>query len=161
LGVDKTAQVSQQIDSTVAEKLSNNVERLYQQLRNVPLPERVTPERLGVLRTIESAAPVSVTRLAELHSVRPTTMSRMLAGLEGEGWIGCRGNKSDRRGKLISLTARGRVVCRTSIEQSLATLTAVLAQMSSADHDALDGVASALGELAEAMRSTPRAKLES
>jgi DNA-binding MarR family transcriptional regulator len=70
----------------------------------------MTQERLSALDLISRHAPVSITALADLERVRPPTMSRMTAYLAETGLLARRDHKTDGRGVLVSLTAKGRRV---------------------------------------------------
>ena len=137
--------------SQVVARLSIGIERLYQGIRNVPLPEGVTPERLAVLRSVAANGPVSVTALAELHSVRPTTMSRMISGLDAEGWVRAQGNRVDRRGKLIELSVAGRRIHKKATDQLHAYVTAAIQDLACAGSDNVESLVGWLENIADSL----------
>jgi DNA-binding MarR family transcriptional regulator len=100
------AHVSDQED--IAASLYLSLNKLSHGLRHISLPRGFTPERLRTLATINSHGPISVTGLAAMERVRPATVSRMIASLEGEGLIRRREVKHDKRSVLISTTPKGR-----------------------------------------------------
>jgi DNA-binding MarR family transcriptional regulator len=96
----------------VARRLLRGVASLDRELKSVRLPFEVTQERLSTLSLIEQNAPISITALAILENVRPPTMSRMAASLFQDGLLTRRDHKTDGRGVLVSLTAKGRRVLK-------------------------------------------------
>ncbi len=69
----------------IASMLHDQFSRLTRQLRNMQLPQGMTPERLSALSVIDKRGPISVTALADKEMVRPATMSRMVSALVDEG----------------------------------------------------------------------------
>lgn len=92
----------------IAALLNDQFSRLSRQLRNMDMPDGMTPERLSALTVIENRGPISVTALADKEMVRPATMSRMVSALVDEGLVRRREDKNDGRGVLVSTTPKGR-----------------------------------------------------
>jgi DNA-binding MarR family transcriptional regulator len=104
-----TGAATQELDQEeTANRLFQSLNKVSHRLRSVGLPRGFTPERLRTLATIHAHGPISVTGLAAMERVRPATVSRMIASLEGEGLIKRSDVKHDKRSVLISTTAKGR-----------------------------------------------------
>jgi DNA-binding MarR family transcriptional regulator len=92
----------------IATLLHDQFSRLTRQLRNMDLPQGMTPERLSALSVIDKRGPISVTALADKEMVRPATMSRMVSALVDEGLVKRSEDKNDGRGVLVTATPKGR-----------------------------------------------------
>src|ERR1043166_7140991 len=92
----------------IATLLHDQCSRLTRQLRNMELPQGMTPERLSALSVIDKRGPISVTALADKEMVRPATMSRMVSALVDEGLVKRSEDKNDGRGVLVTATPKGR-----------------------------------------------------
>jgi DNA-binding MarR family transcriptional regulator len=103
----------------VAELLHEQFGRLARELRNLDLPQGITPERLSALSVIDRRGPISVTALADQEMVRPATMSRMVSALVDDGLVKRSDDRADGRGVLVTTTSRGRRIYRRAQEQRL------------------------------------------
>jgi DNA-binding MarR family transcriptional regulator len=121
--------------------------RLTRQLRNIELPQGMTPERLSALSVIEKRGPISVTALADNEMVRPATMSRMLSALVDEGLVKRREDKNDGRGVLVAATAKGRRAFYRAQEQRLQHFAQVLTSLSGEQLAAMRQLTTALERL--------------
>ena len=110
----------------IAELLHERFSRLSRQLRHMELPAGMTPERLSTLSVIDRNGPISVTALADREMVRPATMSRMVSALVDEGLVRRRDDKTDGRGVLVTVTAKGRRVYLKAQQQRLEQLSDAL-----------------------------------
>ena len=72
----KSTEETVEARAEVAELLHEQFARLARELRNLELPQGMTPERLSALSVIDRRGPISVTALADREMVRPATMSR-------------------------------------------------------------------------------------
>ncbi len=103
----------------VAALLHEQFARLARELRNLELPQGMTPERLSALSVIDRRGPISVTALADREMVRPATMSRMVSALVDDGLVKRNGDKDDGRGVLVTTTPKGRRTYQRAQEQRL------------------------------------------
>jgi DNA-binding MarR family transcriptional regulator len=117
---------SNDLTSEIASLLHERFSRLSRQLRHMELPLGMTPERLSALAAIHSFGPISVTALADREMVRPATMSRMVSALVDEGLARRQEDKSDGRGVLVAVTAKGRRAYQKAHQQRLQQLTEAL-----------------------------------
>lgn len=116
--------------SEIAAMLHEQFARLTRQLRNLELPQGMTPERLSALSVVEKRGPISVTALADKEMVRPATMSRMVSALVEEGLAKRSDDKDDGRGVLVTITPKGRRAFQRAQEQRLQHFADVLCALS-------------------------------
>jgi PAS domain S-box-containing protein len=123
------------LDETMSPELGSQVHeafsRLARRLRALDFPSGLTNERLCTLATIAAHEPISVSALAEAEIVSLPTMSRMAAKLEADGYVKRRVDKSDGRGVLVSITAKGRATYKRATLQSLNQLKSTLGTLES------------------------------
>ncbi len=129
--------------------------RLTRQLRNLELPQGMTPERLSALSVIDKRGPISVTALADKEMVRPATMSRMVSALVEEGLAKRSNDKDDGRGVLVTTTPKGRRAFQRAQEQRLQHLAEVLCALSDEQLVAMRGLTSALERLSLLLDGPP------
>ncbi len=133
--------------SEVAALLHDQFSRLTRQMRNMDLPQGMTPERLSALAVIDKRGPISVTALADKEMVRPATMSRMVSALVDEGLVKRSEDKSDGRGVLVSTTPKGRRAYHRAHQQRLQQFAEALSALSPEQLSAMRSLASALESL--------------
>jgi DNA-binding MarR family transcriptional regulator len=140
--------LSENIDcGEIAALLNDQFSRLSRQLRNMDLPQGMTPERLSALSVIEKRGPISVTALADKEMVRPATMSRMVSALVDEGLVRRRDDKSDGRGVLVTTTSKGRRAYQRAQQQRLQQFSHALNSLSNEQLSAMRALAAALERL--------------
>jgi DNA-binding MarR family transcriptional regulator len=129
--------------------------RLTRQLRNLELPQGMTPERLSALSVIEKRGPISVTALADQEMVRPATMSRMVSALVEEGLVKRSNDKDDGRGVLVTATPKGRRAFQRAQEQRLQHFAEVLSSLNEEQLIAMRGLTGALERLSLLLDGPP------
>jgi DNA-binding MarR family transcriptional regulator len=135
----------------IAASIYLSLNKLSQRLRNVGLPRGFTPERLRTLATINAHGPISVTGLAAMEQVRPATVSRMIASLEGEGLIKRRDVKHDKRSVLISTTSKGRQMYQRANQEYMKRIREALNGLDSEEVDLVRSLAGLLEQLSAAL----------
>jgi len=91
-----------------ASRLRASVSQLSRQLRSGSAgPDGPSVAKLSVLGQLHRHGPCTPTALAGLERVKLQSLTRLLAELEAEGWIGRAPHPSDGRQWLLSLTAEG------------------------------------------------------
>ena len=91
-----------------ASRLRAWVSMLSRQLRSGSAgPDGPSVAKLSVLGQLHRHGPCTPTALAGLERVKLQSLTRLLAELEAEGWIGRAPHPSDGRQWLLSLTAEG------------------------------------------------------
>jgi len=114
----------------VAALLHEQFARLAREMRNLDLPQGITPERLSALSVIDRRGPISVTALADQEMVRPATMSRMVSALVDDGLVKRGDDKADGRGVLVTTTTKGRRTYQRAQEQRLRYFAEALERLS-------------------------------
>ncbi len=87
-----------------APQLRTAVMRLSRRLRQERPDDQLTPSQLAVLGNLSLHGSLTPGELAELEHVRPPTMSRIVAALEGDGWVTRQDHPTDGRQCLIVMT---------------------------------------------------------
>ena len=82
--------------------------RWSRQFRNVESETGLTPERLELLALLDHEGPVTVGSLSEALGVTRPAISRMVAGLEGQGLVRRSTNMLDGRSVVTRITPAGR-----------------------------------------------------
>lgn len=133
----------------LAQSLVAGITECSRRLRTVDLPSGLTRERVGAMSLIDEHGPIPVSELARLTNVRVPTISRMISSLVEEGLARKAGQKSDGRGVVISLTAKGRRALESANRKSIEHLRQSLDQLS-------PGQVAALSELARLLAADER-----
>lgn len=131
----------------LAQRVVDSASSIVRQLRVVPMPRGITPERLTTLTVIDEDGPIAVSELAKRMDVRSPTMSFMINALVREGFARRRDSKTDGRGVLISLTPQGRRVLRRAQQSSLDRIQQALGNLSEDQVAALTDLALKLKSL--------------
>src|ERR1700733_7645619 len=92
---------------SVADTLHSAAIHLLRTLRIQDEGAGVGPARLSALSILVFVGPKSLGELAEMEQVQPPTMSRIVDGLENDGFAVREINKDDARGVKIRATAKG------------------------------------------------------
>ncbi|MDM0073823.1 MarR family transcriptional regulator [Variovorax sp. J2P1-59] len=93
--------------SDCAARLRIAVTTLSRRLR--PAPEGgISVAKLSVIGRLYRAGAMTPTELAAREGVKLQSLTRLLAELEADGWLGRKAHASDGRQSLLSLTATGR-----------------------------------------------------
>ncbi|MGB7449693.1 MAG: MarR family transcriptional regulator [Ornithinimicrobium sp.] len=98
--------------------------------------EDTAPHQFSVLARLDTQA-ASVGDLADLEQVRAPSMSRTVAGLEGQGLVRRDGDPADGRVARISLTEAGRRTLQRERARRDAWMAERLEGLAEADRDAL------------------------
>jgi DNA-binding MarR family transcriptional regulator len=91
-----------------AERLHSAAIHLLRRLRRHDTRSGVGPARLSALSVLVFGGPRTLGELAAVEQVRPPTMTRIVAGLEGARLVQRRGDPQDARRVVLEATARGR-----------------------------------------------------
>lgn len=135
----------------IAASLYLSINKLTQRLRHITLPRGFTPERLRTLATINAHGPISVTGLAAMERVRPATVSRMIASLEGEGLIRRREVKHDKRSVLISTTPKGRQMYFRANQEYMKRIRSAIGGLDAEEVELVRSLAALLEQLSVAL----------
>lgn len=120
-------------------------------LRRIKVADRetgISPPRLSALSVLVFGGPQSLASLAEAEGVKPPTMSILVAALEKAGLVEKSPDPQDRRGLVISATAKGRKVMLRGRDRRLAILREKLGALTAEEHRQLSQAAPLLLRLA-------------
>jgi DNA-binding MarR family transcriptional regulator len=104
-------------------------------LRKVRAQDRSTgigPAQLSALSVLVFGGPRSLRELAEAEQVRPPTMSRIVAGLVGEGLVRKKGTEDKRRMRLEA-TAKGTKILQEGRRQRVELLAQALERLTDSE----------------------------
>lgn len=76
-------------------------------------------------------------RIAEILEIEPISLARLIDRMEEAGWVERRSDPTDRRARLLYLTAKAKPVIDRMIEVGLATRAEALAGLSGAEREKL------------------------
>ncbi|MGJ7528895.1 MarR family winged helix-turn-helix transcriptional regulator [Variovorax sp. GB1P17] len=146
-----------------ASRLRNSVAQLARQLRSgSATPDGPSIAKLSVLGQLHRHGPCSPTTLAAHERVKLQSLTRLLAELEAEGWIGRAPHPTDGRQWMLSLTADGTRRLKALMRSREAALADAISTTLDADQRALllqacemlDGLTAALGSQAPTASSS-------
>lgn len=136
-----------------ASRLRTSVSLLSRQLRSgTATPEGPSVAKLSVLGQLHRHGPCTPTALAGFERVKLQSLTRLLAELEAEGWIGRAPHPADGRQWLLSLTTEGTRRLKALMRTREAALAEAIGATLDEDQRALlleacgliDGIAAAL-----------------
>ena len=110
-------------DPELAASVRLVVMRLARRLRSQTVGD-LSPSLTSALVSIERHGPVTLGRLAALERVKPPSVTRMVAALEGAGLVRREADPADRRVARLTLTAEG----QRTVQRSRTLKTAYLAK---------------------------------
>ena len=92
----------------VADRLHSAAVHLLRTIRHVDAESGLSPARLSALSVLVFSGPHTLGGLARAEQVKPPTMSRLVDGLEADGFTRRKGGTEDRRQVRVEPTAKGR-----------------------------------------------------
>lgn len=99
-----------QTPAELASVLRLALTRAARRIRSQRVNTTVTLSQLSALATVGKCGPMSAGELAGIERVQPPSMTKILASLEGEGWVERTPHPDDRRQSIISITEAGRML---------------------------------------------------
>ncbi|MEZ5997076.1 MAG: MarR family transcriptional regulator [Hyphomonas sp.] len=115
---------------------------LARRLRAETAAQDLTGAALALLATAHRLGPVPAVRLAAEERLAPQSLTRLLQGLEGNGFIVRTPDPADRRNKLISITPAGGKALRAALQPRRDWLARSMAEhLSPAECDILEEAA--------------------
>jgi DNA-binding MarR family transcriptional regulator len=114
----------------VADRLHSAALHLLRRLRIEDDVLGVSPPRLSALSVVVSAGPLAIGALATAEGVAAPTMTRLVDGLEHDGFVRRRRDPADARGVLVEATPAGKRILTRGRAQRVQTLAAGLAALS-------------------------------
>ena len=114
----------------VADRLHSAALHLLRRLRTEDDALGISPPRLSALSVVVFAGPIGIGALATAEGVAAPTMTRLVDGLERDGYVHRRPDPADARGVLVEATATGRRVLTKGRQRRVRTLASGLAGLS-------------------------------
>jgi DNA-binding MarR family transcriptional regulator len=114
----------------VADRLHSAALHLLRRLRTEDDALGISPPRLSALSVVVFAGPIGIGALAAAEGVAAPTMTRLVDGLERDGFVRRLPDPADARGVLVETTPTGRRVLTRGRQQRVRTLAAGLASLS-------------------------------
>jgi DNA-binding MarR family transcriptional regulator len=133
----------------VAERLHAAALHLLRRLRDVDVRAGLGSSRLSVLSVLVFGGDATIGELAAVEQVRPPTMSKLLDGLEGAGFI-ARTPGKDRRSVVVRATRSGRAALMKARARRLELLTHMLATALPSELDTLARAAAIIERVMDA-----------
>ena len=114
----------------MADRLHSAALHLLRRLRTEDDVLGVSPPRLSALSVVVYAGPLAIGALATAEGVAAPTMTRLVDGLEHDGFVRRRRDPADARGVLVEATPAGKRILTRGRAQRVQTLAAGLAALS-------------------------------
>jgi DNA-binding MarR family transcriptional regulator len=127
------------------------VGRLSRRLNALARGSGLTPTQLSTLGVIARQGPIRLSDLAEIESMNPTMVSRIVAALDEAGLVRRRTDPDDRRSGLLEVTAAGRRTHDRLRAERGRALTQGLEALDARDAGAIEAALPALEQLVDAM----------
>lgn len=137
----------------MADRLHSAALHLLRRLRLEDDVLGVSPPRLSALSVVVYAGPLAIGALAAAEGVAAPTMTRLVDGLEHDGFVRRRRDPADARGVLVEATPAGKRILTRGRAQRVQTLAAGLAGLS-------DDELAAIGRGAELIERVSREPAE-
>jgi DNA-binding MarR family transcriptional regulator len=117
----------------VADRLHSAALHLLRRLRLEDDVLGISPPRLSALSVVVFAGPLPIGALATAEGVAPATMTRLVDGLEREGFVRRAPDPDDKRGVFVQATPKGTRILREGRSQRLASLAERLESLTPAE----------------------------
>ena len=114
----------------VADRLHSAALHLLRRLRTEDDALGISPPRLSALSVVVFAGPLGIGALAAAEGVAAPTMTRLVDGLERDGYVRRRPDPNDARGVIVEATATGKRTLSRGRQQRVRTLAAGLRSLS-------------------------------
>jgi DNA-binding MarR family transcriptional regulator len=121
----------------LADRLHSATLHLSRRLRTEDEALGVSPPRLSALSVVVSAGPIGIGALAAAEGVSAPTMTRLVDGLERDGYVRRFPDPDDARGVLVRPTARGRRLLTEGRARRVRVLAEALRDMSADELSAI------------------------
>ncbi|MEE9128515.1 MAG: MarR family transcriptional regulator [Phycisphaerales bacterium] len=115
-------------------------------LRKTDTATGISPARLSALSVLVFGGPRSLRELAEAEQVTAPTMSRIVAGLESDGYVTRRPDRHDQRAIQLRSTAKGKAALERARRLRIESLASLLRSASKDDLATLSQAARLIAE---------------
>ena len=135
-------------------RLRRVIGKLARQLNASSTGEGLTPSQASVLGLVVARGQVSLAELAELESLHPTMLSRVVGRLQEMELIRRIPDPADLRSASVGATAAGKRVDQRVKEQRAAIVSQCISRLAAPQETALTNALPALEALAEELRKS-------
>ena len=125
-------------DTDTADRLHSAAIHLLRRLRREDDASGLAAPKLSALSVVVHAGPLTLGALAAAEQVRPPTMTRIVAALEGEGLVTREPDPNDGRITRVRATARGSRVLEQGRARRVAALAQALSELPATDRSTLE-----------------------
>jgi DNA-binding MarR family transcriptional regulator len=132
----------------VADRLHSAAIHLLRRLRVEDEALGISAPRLSALSVLVFAGPQRIGQLAHVEQVEPPTMTRLVDGLERDGYVSRSPDPDDARAVLVAATDRGRAALLEGRRRRVEAFSALLAELPRKE---LDQLARGVGALERAL----------
>jgi len=116
-----------------ATRLHSVAIHLLRRVRRVDVESGLSPARASALSVLVFGGERTIGELAGAEQVAAPTMTRLLTGLEKDGYVRRTPDPTDGRVTRVSATARGRKVLEAGRDRRVAEVMAILSSLPAAD----------------------------
>ncbi len=117
----------------MADRLHSAAIHLLRRLRVEDEALGISAPRLSALSVLVSAGPRRVGELAEAEQVEPPTMTRLVDGMERDGYVTRRPDPDDGRAVIVGATSKGVRALKKGRSQRVDALAAALGSLSAGE----------------------------
>lgn len=121
----------------IADRLHSAAIHLLRRLRRADTASGIPAPRLSALSVLVFGGPLTVSELAAAEQVRPPTMTRIIAALEGAKLVERQGDPTDRRIVRVRATVRGVEVLEEGRRRRIELLVRALEALPQSERDTL------------------------
>jgi DNA-binding MarR family transcriptional regulator len=141
MGEDSLSSIQQ---TEVADRLHSAAIHLLRRIRKVDEASGLSAARLSALSVLVFGGPTTVGALARTEQVSAPTMSRLVSGLEGDGFVVREVDEDDARAVRVRATPKGRRVLVQGRQRRVAELSQLLDNISTGELRTLGSAAQIL-----------------
>jgi len=131
----------------VADRLHSATIHLLRRLRVQDEALGISAPRLSALSVLVFAGALRIGALARIEQVEPPTMTRLIDGMERDGYVSRRPDPDDRRAVVVHATTKGRGALMKGRAQRVAALAADIRTLSPRELTALAAGVEALEQM--------------
>lgn len=132
------------MDRSLADRLHSLAIHLLRYARADDMATGLSAARLSVLSVLVFGGPRTVTDLAAAEQVAVPTMTRLLQGLEGDGYIRRRRDAADGRVVIVKATAKGKRALESGRRARIRRVEEVTGALSAGDASVVEAAVTAL-----------------
>ncbi len=113
-----------------ADRLHSSAIHLLRLVRSADVQSGLTAPRLSVLSVLVFGGDRTITQLADAEQVRAPTMTRLIDGLQRDGFVRRRSDPHDARIARVTATVKGRSTLEAARERRVSAIEKLLSRLS-------------------------------